>query len=86
VSCIPIKGPGRTHAILCVPDETLVVPNPECPNAAEHEPFPRGYLAASEYAEKLMETHTQEAPCPGCGLWFIWVPLADASDCMRGRP
>jgi len=80
VTCIRLKGPGRTSAILCIPDGALVDPNPECPNAAAHEPFPRGYLAASEYAEELMKTHTQEEPCPGCGLWLIWVPLPDAGE------
>jgi hypothetical protein len=75
VSCIPIKGPGRTSAVLCIPDGALVDPNPDCPNAAAHEPFPRGYLAASEYAEQLMEQgRTQQDPCPGCGLWLIWTP------------
>jgi hypothetical protein len=79
VSCIRVGSEKRLKGsgFICVPDETLVVPNPDCPNVAQHEPFPQGYLAASEYAEKLMETHTQEAPCPGCGLWLIWVPLAD---------
>jgi hypothetical protein len=76
MSCIRVGSEHRRKGsgIICVPDETLHISNPDCPNAAEHEPFPSGFLAASEHAEKLMETKTQEAPCPGCGRWIIWVP------------
>jgi hypothetical protein len=77
MTCIRVGSEHRRKGsgFICIPDtETLEIQHPECPNAAAHEPFPRGFLAASEYAEKLMETHTQEAPCPGCGYWHIWVP------------
>jgi hypothetical protein len=77
VGCVRIKGPGRQRGILCTPDTTLVDPDPDCPNAANHEPFPRGYIAASEHADRLMQTHTQTAPCPGCNRWCIWTPRTD---------
>lgn len=74
MTCVRV-GRGRSRGWLCIPDTTtLVDPNPSCPNAAAHEPFPASYVAASEHAEKLMETHTQRAPCPGCGRWLIWTP------------
>lgn len=33
---------------------------------------PPGYLAAHEWAERMMQAHEQRQ-CPGCGLWTIWV-------------
>lgn len=75
MSCVRIKGPGRTSGILCIIDYPRPEPDSTCPNAAAHEPFPHGYVAASEHAEQLMEAgYTQEAPCPGCGKWAIWTP------------
>lgn len=71
------RGVGGRVFICTDEPGPLTIQHPECPNAAAHEPFPSGYLAASVYAEKLMETHTQEAPCPGCGFWHIWTPRED---------
>jgi hypothetical protein len=56
------------------PDVTpLVIPHPECPNAADHTPAPIGYLAWHEWAEERSRTHDQEE-CPGCGFWCIDHP------------
>jgi hypothetical protein len=67
--------PRGPRVFLCVVDlDNRVNLNPDCPRAADHEPFPRGYLAASEYADLLMQTHTQHR-CPGCGRWMIWKPI-----------
>lgn len=75
MTCVRIKGPGGTYGMLCTLDYPRGDPDSDCPNAAAHEPFPRGYVAASEYAEQLMEAgRTQQAPCPGCGRWAIWTP------------
>lgn len=43
---------------------------PEC---EPHEPWPAAYVACCEYADLMMETHTQRQ-CRGCGLWMIWEP------------
>lgn len=49
--------------------------NESCPNARNHTKAPRGYLSWHEWAEKMMETHTQII-CEGCGRYSIWVPKA----------
>lgn len=61
---------------------TRIDPNPDCPNAHQHTAAPSGYLAAFEWAERMVETHDQ-LQCPGCDLWVIWepgAPLAAAPD------
>jgi hypothetical protein len=45
------------HAYLC---ETM------------HTPCPEGYVNWHEWAEAMSKTHRQ-IPCPGCGLYYIWV-------------
>jgi hypothetical protein len=52
-------------------DSPLVAPPPVTPDCEPHSPWPRGYIAASEYADIMMETHVQRQ-CKGCGLWSIW--------------
>lgn len=47
--------------------------DPVCPDAASHTRHPAGYVAHSEWAEAMAETHTQRL-CPGCGRWEIWEP------------
>jgi hypothetical protein len=64
------RGPA---VYLCFFDEPPVPDDSNCPNNAAHEPWPKGYIAASEYADRMMETHEQ-SQCPGCGLWKIWTP------------
>lgn len=78
MTCVRVAGARRDKpSWLCLDDDTLAVKNPDCPNASQHEPWPRGYGAASEYAEKMMETHNQ-SQCPSCGLWLIWTPKEDS--------
>jgi hypothetical protein len=43
------------------------------PDCEPHSPWPVGYIAASEYADVMMETHVQRQ-CKGCSLWLIWEP------------
>jgi hypothetical protein len=59
-------------------DEQVTVSGPPrqpCPKGgADHEPFPNGYLSASDYADLLMaEGWKQPHPCPRCGLWGVWT-------------
>lgn len=77
MTCIPIRGPGRSRGILCTLDYPHPIPNPTCPNAAQHEPFPTGYIAASDHADEMMKTHEQ-SQCPDCGLRAIWTPKASS--------
>ena len=60
-----------TH--VCGPDETLSLPDPECPNAANHTPSPAGYLGWFEWAERMNKTH-RSTMCGGCKRYLIWVP------------
>jgi hypothetical protein len=48
-----------------------------CPSKADHADEPDGYLEWHAWAEKMGKTHDQ-AQCPGCGLWVIWMPKATA--------
>lgn len=43
---------------------------PEC---EPHTPWPTGYIASSDYADLMMQTHDQRQ-CKGCGLYCIWEP------------
>jgi hypothetical protein len=47
------------------------VPDPPCPNEAEHTPCPVGYLAWHAWASHMSRTHGQRK-CPDCGRWAIW--------------
>lgn len=63
---------------LCgVPGGPVETPNPECSNAAEHTPAPRGYLEWHEWAEEMAATHEPQE-CSGCGRWLIHKPLEPA--------
>lgn len=70
----PRRGVGGRIFVCTDEPGPLRDPNPDCPNAAAHEPWPVGYLASMAYADQMLETHTQEAPCPGCERWLIWTP------------
>lgn len=72
MTCVPVRGPGRRHGVVCTDDGPLVVPYPDCPNAAQHEPWPTGYVAASAYADRMMKTHLQST-CPDCDHRVIWT-------------
>jgi hypothetical protein len=65
----------RVH--LCsgyIPGETRLVAAPATtPECEPHEPQPDGYVERAEWAEVMMDTHTQRK-CRGCGLWLIWEP------------
>ncbi len=75
---VKVKGWGRRPSFLCTPDGPLVVPDPDCSNAANHTAHPTGYIAASMWADEMMDAGwTQDAPCPGeCGKWNVWTPPA----------
>jgi hypothetical protein len=47
--------------------------------------MPRGYLARSEWADEMMETHTPRQ-CKGCGLWLIWEPKTEHGRPLTRRP
>lgn len=69
---------------LCGDDDgRLVVPNPECPNAAEHTPMPPGYVERFEWANELKKTHRQ-VQCPECHLYNIWIPRTHPADSASG--
>lgn len=56
------------------PGVTPLVTRPATtPDCEPHEPWPAGYIASSEYADLMMETHEQRA-CRGCGKYMIWEP------------
>lgn len=55
------------------PGMPLVTRPATTPECEPHEPWPGPYVASSEYADLMMETHDQR-PCRGCGLWLIWEP------------
>lgn len=61
----------RRPTFICLPDTTLRITNQQCPAAATHTPHPLGYIAESEWAEEMRETHEQRR-CAECGEWEIW--------------
>ncbi len=65
--------PRGPRVFLCFVDEDPKPDTSDCPNNAAHEPWPEGYIASSEYADKMMQTHDQ-SQCPECGAWRIWTP------------
>ena len=54
-------------------------PDPPCPQADQHTPAPRSYLAWHAWAEQKARTHNQQR-CTGCGLYRIWTPRPAAPD------
>jgi hypothetical protein len=64
------RGPA---VYLCFFDEPPTPDTSDCPNNDAHEPWPKDYIASSEYADLMMQTHDQ-AQCPDCGLYKIWTP------------
>lgn len=75
MTCVRITTPGRQYDYICSDVKIFEVPNPDCPNVANHEPWPRGYIQSSDYADEMEKTHNQ-SQCPGCGLQEIWTPKA----------
>ena len=68
----------RNHVYICDlgydPATTpLKAPPATTPDCEPHEPHPSGYIAHSEWADAMMETHTQRE-CRGCGRRMIWEP------------
>jgi hypothetical protein len=59
------------------PGVKMVTRPPTTPECEPHEPWPAAYVAASDYADLMMETHDQRQ-CRGCGLWAIWTPKEKA--------
>ena len=51
----------------------MVATPPTTPGCEPHEPHPAAYIAHSEWADLMMETHDQRQ-CAGCGRWLIWTP------------
>jgi hypothetical protein len=55
------------------PDTPLATPPPLTPSCEPHEPSPSGYIAHSDWAGQMAETHDQRA-CKGCGRYYAWTP------------
>lgn len=51
----------------------MITPPATTPECEPHTPHPAAYVANSEWADLMMETHAQRQ-CNGCGLWAIWEP------------
>lgn len=51
----------------------LVADISNCPNNANHEPSPSGYVDCIDWAKHMGKTHRQTR-CEGCGLYAIWEP------------
>lgn len=62
------------QVFICTDDGPLVAQGLDCPNAAEHQPHPTGYVAHASWADTASKVATQKAPCAGCGLWHVWTP------------
>lgn len=60
---------------VCTDRAPAVPDDSDCPNNAQHEPHPRGYIAHCAWAEAATLVADQHQ-CPGCGLWKIWTPKA----------
>jgi hypothetical protein len=54
-------------------DTPLTAPPATTPDCEPHTPEPSGYIARSDWADIMMQTHDQRQ-CGGCGLWMIWEP------------
>lgn len=52
---------------------------PPCPQAWQHTPAPRAYIAWHLWAEQMARTHDQHR-CSGCGRYQIWTRRPDAPD------
>jgi hypothetical protein len=67
----------RNQTYLChgyIPGVTPLATRPATtPDCEPHEPWPSGYIASSDYADLMTETHVQRA-CRGCGLYLTWEP------------
>lgn len=55
-----------------------------CPESANHRMGPINHVDWVEWSEQLAQTHEQ-AQCPGCDLWVVWIPLND-EDLAPERP
>jgi len=55
------------------PGVPMLTPLPTTVDCEPHTPHPQGYVAHSEWADLMMETHTQRE-CRGCGRWMVWEP------------
>ena len=51
----------------------LITPPAESPDCEPHTPHPVAYVANSDWADLMMQTHTQRQ-CKGCKRWHIWEP------------
>lgn len=56
----------------------LSAPPATTPECEPHTPMPSGYVARSEWADQMMQTHVQRQ-CRGCGLRMIWEPKENDS-------
>lgn len=75
---MPGKRTRRNQVYICdlsyhEGETPLIAPPPTTPECEPHEPHPAAYIAHSEWADQMMETHTQRQ-CRGCGGWQIWEP------------
>lgn len=51
----------------------LIADPPESPDCEPHTPMPSGYIARSDWADRMMATHVQRE-CKGCGKYQVWEP------------
>jgi hypothetical protein len=58
-----------------MPKRARPLPEPPCPNAAEHTPCPTGYVDWWSWAERMNRAHGQRQ-CANCQRWAIWYPRA----------
>lgn len=43
----------------------------DCPDVKKHTRAPTGYIAFSEWTDRMARTHDQ-LQCPTCGFWTVW--------------
>lgn len=51
----------------------LIADPPESPDCELHTPMPSGYVARSDWADRMMKTHDVRK-CRGCGKYQVWEP------------
>jgi hypothetical protein len=80
---VPGNRPLRNQVYICDLGYTegvtpLRPPPPTTPDCEPHTPHPAAYVAHSDWADQMMQTHNQRQ-CRGCGLWLIWEPKENDS-------
>jgi hypothetical protein len=65
------------------PGVSMDTPLATTPDCEPHTAHPSGYIANSEWADMMAETHDQRQ-CKGCGLWLIWEPKKEPGEIPDG--